>query len=311
MKTHFHRLAFVTGAVACATPWMNAPSALVLGIGFALTLGNPFPVQSKSFQTVLLQVAVVGLGAAMNLNEVIHAGVAGFAQTFLSISATLIAAMWLARAMKTDGTTSLLIGVGTAICGGSAIAAAAPAIGAKPHQTSVALAVIFVLNSVALLLFPMVGHWVQLPPESFGWWSAIAIHDTSSVVGAAMSFDASAVPIATTVKLARALWIVPVTWVLAKHSHSALRHSAPQKKPWFILGFLAMAALFSWTVELRAWSPIIVGGSRRLLVLTLFLVGSGLSREAMRQVGFKPVFLGVMLWLAVASISLLIVVDVL
>lgn len=296
------RVVFVALALLSLTPWVSAPIALVSGVIFAVTWGNPFPTQSKKLQTWMLQGSVVGLAAAMNLSVVLRVGAAGVGQTLLGLTITLGLALLLSRVLKTEPTTSLLIGVGTAICGGSAIAAVAPAIGAKSHQSSVALAVVFLLNAAALVVFPAVGHLSSLSPQQFGLWSALAIHDTSSVVGAAMQFGPESLAVGTTVKLARALWIIPLTLVLARFWKKETPAAGEKpKRPWFILGFLVVAALVTWVPALQPAGKIVAVVARQVLVATLFLVGAGVSREALRQVGIKPIILGVVLWVIVAS----------
>jgi uncharacterized integral membrane protein (TIGR00698 family) len=225
--------------------------------------------------------------------------------TLVGLTVTIVLALAMSRAMKTERTTSLLIGVGTAICGGSAIAAVAPAIGAKSHQASVSLAVVFLLNAAALLVFPAVGHQLHLAPEQFGLWSALAIHDTSSVVGASTLFGPVALAVGTTVKLARALWIIPLTLVLARvWKHEQTGPSGTAKRPWFILGFVAVAAFVTFVPGMKDVGQHVAAGAKHVLVLTLFLVGAGVSRDAMKQVGARPLVLGVLLWLVVASATL-------
>lgn len=296
------RVVFVLLGLLSLTPWVSAPIALVSGVIFAVTWGNPFASESKKLQTWMLQGSVVGLAAAMNLSVVLRVGAAGVGQTLLSLTLTLALALVLARVLKTEATTSLLIGVGTAICGGSAIAAVAPAIGAKSHQSSVALAVVFLLNAVALVAFPPMGHLSSLSPQQFGLWSALAIHDTSSVVGASMQFGAESLAVATTVKLARALWIIPATLVLARFwKREAPATGEQPKRPWFILWFLLVAALVTWVPALQPAGKIVAVVARQVLVATLFLVGAGVSREALAAVGLRPIILGVVLWLIVAA----------
>ena len=296
------RIAFVALGLLAFTPWVTAPVALVAGVIFAVTWGNPFDAQSKKLQTWMLHGSVVGLAAAMKLDVVLRVGAAGVGQTLLGLSLTLGLALILARVLRTEPTTSLLIGVGTAICGGSAIAAVGPAIGAKSHQTSVALAVVFLLNAVALVVFPAVGRFAALTPQQFGLWSALAIHDTSSVVGASMQFGAESLAVGTTVKLARALWIIPLTLVLARfwRRESAASGEKPAR-PWFILGFLGVAALVTWVPVLQPAGQVVSTVARQVLVATLFLVGAGVSREALKAVGARPIVLGVVLWVIVAS----------
>jgi len=294
---------FFALAAASLLPVVPTWAALLAGLVFGLTLENPFAAKTKQVQTWLLQASVVGLGAAMNLAVVLRVGLNGIGQTLIAITATLVVSTALSRALKTEAVTSLLIGVGTAICGGSAIAAVAPAIGAKSHQTSVALAVVFLLNAVALVVFPPIGHLVSLEPSAFGLWSALAIHDTSSVVGAAMQYGEAALQVGTTVKLTRALWIVPVTLVLARLVKSE-DGAKGGKKPWFILGFLAVAALVTWVPALAEPGLVVAKVARQLLVLTLFLIGTSVTRSALKTVGVRPLVLGVVLWLLVSVTTL-------
>lgn len=298
------RVSFLALAALALTPWVSAPAALVAGAVFALALGNPFATQTARVQPWLLQGSVVGLGAAMNLDVVLRVGASGVVQTALSITVTLALSWLLARALRAEQTSALLVGVGTAICGGSAIAAVAPVIGAKPQQTSVALAVVFVLNAVALVLFPVLGRAFSLSAPGFGLWSALAIHDTSSVVGASLQFGEEALAVGTTVKLTRALWILPLTVVLARLWPRQEASGKKPKRPWFILGFLGVAALVTWVPALREPGEVLAAVSRQVLVLTLFLVGAGVTREALRALGLRPIVLGVALWVVVASASL-------
>lgn len=297
------RVLFFVLAAGALLPWVPTWAALLAGLAFGLTVAHPFPDQAKKAQTWLLQGSVVGLGASMNLAVVLKVGLHGIGQTLFAITATLLVAVGLSRALKTEQVTSLLIGVGTAICGGSAIAAVAPAIGAKPHQTSVSLAVVFLLNAVALVAFPPIGHALSLDAPLFGLWSALAIHDTSSVVGASMQFGEQALQVGTTVKLTRALWIVPLTLVLARLAKSE-DGAKSAKKPWFILGFLAVAALVTWVPVLAEPGLVVTRIARQVLVLTLFLIGASVNRAALKQVGLRPLILGVVLWLLVSATTL-------
>lgn len=279
---------------------MAAPIALILGIVLALTVKNPWPAQTKKLQTYLLQGSVVALGAGMNLNVLLRVGAAGIGYTVLGITVTFALTWVLMRVLGTERITSLLIGTGTAICGGSAIAATGPAIGAKNHQMSVALGVVFLLNGVALIVFPPIGHFFGMTQAQFGLWSALAIHDTSSVVGASMQFGAEALALATTVKLARALWIIPVTAVLAR----VVPHEGVTSKrsyPWFIVAFVAMAALVTFIPALAEPGRQLAALAKWSLVASLFFVGLGVSKEALKQVGAKPLVLGVVLWVLVSA----------
>ena len=306
MTTAARLALFAALAIASLTPWVTAPLALLAGVAFALSFGDPYVPFLKRWTSPLLQSAVVGLGAGMNLAVVLRVGARGLGYTLVGIVFTLLLARAIARLLGTDPVISLLVGVGTAICGGSAIAAVAPVIRARSEQTSVALGVVFLLNSAALLIFPRMGALLALTPQAFGLWSALAIHDTSSVVGAALAYAPGAVAIATTVKLARALWIVPVA-LWAGELPLAKRGEGPKgktKRPWFLLGFVAAAAIATYVPGMESAGATVAAGGRHLLVLTLFFVGSALSRAALRAVGWRPFALGLSVWVVVAAASL-------
>jgi len=299
------RVAFIVAAAAALTPWVTAPLALLGGLAFALTWGTPFPAGVKRAQKWALQGAIVAMGAGMDLRAVLHTGASGLAQTALTLGGTLAAAWLLYRLFSTERTTSLLIGVGTAVCGGSAIAAVAPAVGAKSEQLSVSLMVVFVLNAVALFVFPPVGRALGLDPLAFGLWSALAIHDTSSVVGAALQFGGASAELATTVKLARALWIVPLTLLLAKvWRREPAAAGRPAPLPWFIAAFVAVAAAATAVPGLHEPAQAVAAGGRQVLVLSLFLVGAQVSRQALKAVGPRPLVMGAALWVLVAAATL-------
>jgi uncharacterized integral membrane protein (TIGR00698 family) len=302
------RIAFLVLASAALLPMVPAWAALVAGVAFALALGNPFGAQTKKLSPLVLQASVVALGAAMNLEAVLVAGARGALATLLGITAALALGHALGRLLKTDATTGVLIGVGTAICGGSAIAAVAPVIRARPEQLGVAMAVVFLLNAAALVVFPPLGRALDLSQEQFGLWAALAIHDTSSVVAAGADYGARALELATTVKLARALWIVPLTLVAARlWAPKEGAGSGKAKRPWFILGFLAAAAFFTYVPGLTEAGKGVSLVARRGLVLALFLIGSGVTKEALAQVGARAFAHGVLLWLAVGAGSLLLI----
>ena len=295
------------GALLALAPFTPAAAALVGGAVLALTVGNPRAALTRTWTHRVLPLAVIGLGADMDLRAVAKAGLHGLGYTALSLVLVLALGLWLARVLKVDREAGLLISVGTAICGGSAIAAVAPVVRAREQAISIALATVFLLNSAALVVFPPLGHATGLGQDAFGLWSALAIHDTSSVVGAGLAYGPRALEVATTVKLARALWIVPLTlglgWVLARREPAAA-DAPPVKKPWFIAGFLAMAALVTFVPALHVPGRYVALAARRALVLTLFLIGAGLSREALRSVGLRPFLQGLLLWLIVGSLGL-------
>lgn len=296
--------------VACLFLWpvFNAAEALVGGILIALLVGNPYPERTKKWTQKMLSLSVVGLGAGMNLIVVGQVGVKGIGYTVISIFGSLLLGLALGRLFKTEKDTSMLVSVGTAICGGSAIAAMAPVLKAKSHEVSVSLGIVFLLNAAALFIFPWVGHHMELTEAQFGLWSALAIHDTSSVVGATMQYGPHALEVGTTVKLARALWIVPVTLLigyLRSRSAVAGEVAGKAKKPYFILGFLIVAALVTWIPELRPAGHVVEFIAKRVLVVTLFLIGTGMTRETLKNVGFRPFAQGFILWVIVASTTLL------
>ena len=293
------------GILFSISPWGSSAVALGLGVVIAVTVGNPHSDITKRLSHRLLSYSVIGLGAGMNLVTVGQAGLSGLGYTVISISVTLLLGLFFGKLVGSERETSILISVGTAICGGSAIAAIGPVIRAKSQSMTVALGTVFILNAVALVLFPAVGHYFSLSQYQFGIWSALAIHDTSSVVGASLQYGPEALQIGTTVKLARALWIVPLTigfGFLQKKAQSG--ESGRAKRPWFILGFVIMAAIVTWIPELQTTGHWVELVARRGLVLTLFFIGANLSRETIRQVGVRPFVQGFSLWIAVLVATL-------
>lgn len=292
--------------LVAATPWVSAPMALLVGAAFGIILGNPHPELSRKLTHSLLQFSVVGLGAGMDLQVVGRVGAHGVFYTATGIVLTLLFGTMLGQVLGSSGTVSLLVSVGTAICGGSAIAAVAPIIRAKHHDISIALAIVFLLNAAALIVFPWVGHELHLSQQAFGLWSALAVHDTSSVVGTTMSYGHEALAVGTTVKLARALWIVPLALAFAwtHKNKSDVDAGAKIKVPWFILGFLAVAGIATYVPAVAPVAKIVEAIARRGLVVTLFLIGSNLSRQSLKSVGPIPLVHGLVLWGLVATGSL-------
>jgi uncharacterized integral membrane protein (TIGR00698 family) len=299
------RLLVPAGALVCLLPFVSTGMALLAGIAVALLAGNPWLAQTRRATHRLLAAAVVGLGAGMDLRAVVRVGAHGFGYTVVGVVVCLAVGRLLRRVLRVSRPVGLLITVGTAICGGSAIAAVVPVLRPREHDVSVALVTVFLLNGAALFLFPPIGHRLALSPESFGLWSALAIHDTSSVVGAAVAYGGNAVATATTVKLARALFIVPLTLGLALRERRATPDAArTTARPWFIAGFVATAALVTFVPALRPAGHVLVTLAHRALVVTLFLVGANLTREAMRAVGLRPLALGLLLWVTMAGLTL-------
>lgn len=305
-KNTLIKVLFILIMVLCISGYVSSPVALVGGFLFSYFLGHPFLSLNSKAVNWLLKIAVVGLGFGMNLIETINAGKDGFILTVFSIASTLVLGFFLGKLLKMDRKGSHLISSGTAICGGSAIAAVSPVINASEKDISISLGVIFLLNSIALIVFPPLGHLFDLSQHQFGLWCAIAIHDTSSVVGAAYTFGDEALKVATTVKLARALWIIPLSLLsvfLFKGKGKSI------KIPYFIF-------LFILAIILNSYLPIpdeITGGitriSKSLLVLTLFLIGAGLSVDKIKSAGWKPMILGVSLWIFISVSSILVIIS--
>ncbi len=296
------------GFLVSLLPQVSSAIALLMGAIITLFFGNPWLTQTKKYTRPLLSASIIGLGAGMNLMVIAKVGINGIGYTLVGLSATLLLGWWLGKLLKTSRELSLLINVGTAICGGSAIAAVSSAIRARSVDTTIALSIVFLLNAVALLIFPSIGHFFSLTQDQFGLWSALAIHDTSSVVGATLQYGERALEIGTTVKLVRALWIIPVTLMVGRFFRSTEKSSGKPKFPLFILGFLAMSAVASWS-EFPPWAQWIEFLSRRTLVATLFLIGAGLTRAALKEVGPKPLAQGILLWLIVATVNLILVIQ--
>ncbi|WP_187356549.1 YeiH family protein [Flavobacterium ajazii] len=295
------QLIFGAVIILCLFSIISPPIALLLGVLIVNVFGNPFLEFNHKAITFLLQFSVVGLGFGMNASSAISAGKEGFLLTVLSIFSTLIFGALLGKWLKTDKKTSHLISCGTAICGGSAIATISPTIKSNENQTSIALGVIFILNSVALFVFPFIGHQFDLSQKDFGLWCAIAIHDTSSVVGAANKYGAEALQIATTVKLARALWIIPIsilTAIIFKNKNSKI------KIPYFIGLFVLAMLLNSYVPQIAIFTPNIVGIAKIGLTITLFLIGATLNSNALKSVGVKPLLQGVFIWMFIAALGL-------
>ena len=295
-------------AVLCLLPFISPAFALVLGMATVWICGNPYLAVTKKLTKQLLAVSIIGLGAGMDLNVIAQTGLHGLYLTAFTIFGILAAGLLIGHCLRVNKQTSILIAIGTAICGGSAIAAAAPVLNAKDQNISVALGVVFILNAFALLIFPPLGHVLGLSQEQFGLWGALAIHDTSSVVGAAAHYGAGALETGTTVKLTRALWIIPLTFMLGLYVHARPIKSdddeeedsgvkAAPKKPWFIFGFVIMAALVTYFPFLQSAGEVIHGLSKRVLILTLFLIGAGLTIDAIKTAGIKPLIQGSILWL--------------
>jgi len=298
---------FLIAAIASLTPFIEPPLALFLGIVLAQLIGHPYEKYNHKATGLLLKISVVGLGFGMNAVEAAHAGKQGILFTIASISLAFLIGLAVGKVMEVNKKTAILISTGTAICGGSAIAAVAPVIGAKENEISVSLATVFILNSIALLIFPPIGNWFHLSQSQFGMWAAIAIHDTSSVVGAAHKFGAQALQIATTVKLERALWIIPVSFIMALAFKSSKNKI---KIPWFIFFFVVAMFLNTFLPQIHQLDQMIVFAAKRGLTLTLFLIGAGLTRNALKTVSLRPMVLGVLLWVMISVSSLIVIINI-
>ena len=302
------RVVFLALLLFCASGFATPPVALVLGLVFGLTTPHPYDAISRRAAKILLQASVVGLGFGMNLGAVLRVGRSGFLYTILGIVFALALGMAIGRAFGVRPKPAFLVSTGTAICGGSAIAAVGPLIEASDEEMAVSLGTVFVLNAVALLAFPPIGTALGLTQSQFGLWAALAIHDTSSVVGAASRYGAEALGIATTVKLARALWILPLALATAAARRAPGERAGRAKIqfPWFVLLF-ALAAVCNTYLPLGDAAPLyswIVRAARIGLTVTLYLIGAGISRRTLSQVGPRSLLQGVLLWAAVSIVSL-------
>ncbi|RUO63152.1 YeiH family protein [Pseudidiomarina insulisalsae] len=300
-------LAFVVVGALALSGFISSPLALVLGFILAGIGWVPARLNPAQLAKRLLAVAIVMLGFGIHLQTALQVTGDALGLIVASIVVTLSLALLIGRALRLELSTAHLIGSGTAICGGSAIAAVGPAIGARSDQMALALAVVFILNSIALLIFPLIGHFLELDQYTFGIWAAVAIHDTSSVVGAAEAYGDEALLVATTAKLARALWIVPlaVLSALIAARYNAKEGARKWTLPWFIGGFVIAAVIASYFPQGEvAYSWLFVLG-KRILVFCLFLIGLSLTLQRIRAAGFKPLLLAVILWLFIAAGSLI------
>lgn len=292
---------FLLAVVLCLSPLISPPIALLMGLIIAQFIGHPYLHLNHKATHIMLQVSVVGLGFGMNVTSALKAGKEGILFTIVSIIGTLVIGFFMGKFLKIEKKTSYLISAGTAICGGSAIAAISPVIKAEEKQISVALGTIFILNSAALFLFPFIGHQLNLSQSQFGMWCAIAIHDTSSVVGAASKYGPQALEIATTVKLARALWIIPVAFLstfIFKNKESKI------KIPYFIGLFVLAMIANTYIPFVQQYNHYLTNIAKAGLTLTLFLIGCGLNRKTISSVGFKPLIQGVILWMIISTAAL-------
>lgn len=294
---------FFAGLILAASGLLSPPLALAAGLVYGFAFVHPYHLDARKLSKLLLQVSVVGLGFGMDLQQVLHAGRSGFVYTAIGISFAMLVGWVLGRAFSVKKRISFLISAGTAICGGSAIAAIAPISMASEEEIAVSLGTVFVLNSIALFTFPAIGRALHMTQTQFGLWSALAIHDTSSVVGAAAKFGAVALAVGTTVKLARALWIVPVSL----GTSLATKSKAKIQWPWFILFFCLAAVANTYLPVFHAAYPELKHLGIIGLTVTLFLIGTGLSKETLREVGFRPLAQGILLWVLVAGGSLLLI----
>jgi len=296
---------FFAGIILAASGFVSPPFALLGGLIYGLTLVHPFHVESKSLSKFLLQASVVALGFGMNLHQVVHAGQSGFVYTALSITGAMLLGLGLGYLIHVQKKASFLISAGTAICGGSAIAAVGPIAEANEEEMAVSLGTVFILNSVALFLFPVIGLALHMSQTQFGLWAALAIHDTSSVVGATAKYGAAALAVGTTIKLARALWIVPLSAVTAIF----LKSKAKIQWPWFILLF-CLAALLNTLLPTYSGT---FGAMSHLgkigLTVTLFLIGTGLNKKTLAKVGVRPLLQGLILWVIVGSTTLALILG--
>lgn len=286
-------------AIFCFFPFVSAPMALFCGIVFSL-LKIEKPFQFKKYSSPLLQYSVVLMGFGMNLQQVIEVSSKGIVLTACSVLLVFLLGVLLGKIFKVDKNTSFLISSGTAICGGSAIAAVSPIVGAKDSQISFSLTVVFVLNAIALFIFPYIGEYFNMSQEDFGYWSAIAIHDTSSVVGASAAYGKEALQVATTVKLARTLWIIPLSFLVMFLNRKENQGKGKIKIPWFILYFIIAILIAGFIPVLQPAYSVLSYIGKRGMVLALFMIGNGFNLSELKKVGIKPFILGLVLWVIIS-----------
>ena len=301
LKLNTQRIVFLLAALFCLMPFMSPPLALLLGLVLAQLMKHPYRHLNQKATSLLLKVSVIGLGFGMNIFSAMKAGREGFLFTVVSIFGVLILGFLLGKVFKIESKTAFLVSSGTAICGGSAIAALSPVMNAGEQEISVSLGIVFILNSVALFVFPTIGHLLGLSQSQFGMWCAIAIHDTSAVVGAASKYGEQALEIAATVKLVRALWIIPVAlgtaFIFNSNQHKV-------QLPYFIGLFILAMLANTFLPFVKLMAPYLVMVAKSGLTLTLFLIGSGLSFKVIRIVGIKPFLQGLILWTVISCASL-------
>ncbi|PVW13190.1 YeiH family protein [Marixanthomonas spongiae] len=300
------KVLFAVLCLLCLTPFITPPIALLMGVVMAQITGNPFEKLSGKAVSWLLKFAVIGLGFGMSVSSALKAGKDGFVLTVASIAITLTLGILLGKLFKIDKKIAQLISSGTAICGGSAIAAIAPVIKANAKQISISIGIVFLLNALALFIFPVLGHFFELTQHQFGVWSAIAIHDTSSVVGAANEYGNEALQTATTVKLARALWILPVSVLFAVYKSGSVKKV---KVPYFIGLFIVAIIVNTYVPGIESVAPHIVSLAKIALTVTLFLIGTNLTYASLKQVGIKPLALAVLIWAFISVASLLVIMQ--
>jgi len=300
MKNKIAQSLFIIGVIFCITPFASPPIALFLGIILVQFIGNPFAKYNSKIAKKLLQISVIGLGFGMNINAAIKSSTQGIFFTIAIISITMGVGILLGRFLKVGKNITTLISCGTAICGGSAIAAVSPVIDSKEEETAVSMGTVFILNAIGLFLFPVIGHLLGMSQEAFGMWSAIAIHDTSSVVGAAQSYGDAALAIAVNVKLTRALWIIPLVLAIILVSK---KKNAKVQIPWFIGGYILAMLIATYTPGINEICAGISFSAKKLLTVTLFFIGAGITRDNLKKVGIKPLILGVIIWIVIGFIS--------
>jgi len=299
------KVVFIITTLFCLISDISSWMALLAGIIFSFILGHPYPKLSQKAINIFLKIAVVGFGFGINIHDAISISTKSIWLTAGSILLIMVSGYLIAKLLELNKGEGHLITSGTAICGGSAIAAIAPITGASNQEISVSLGVVFLLNSIALLIFPPIGHFLNLSEFQFGMWSAIAIHDTSSVIGAAHSYGQESLKVATTVKMARVLWIIPISIYsifLFKSKNTKI------KIPWFILLFILATILNSYFPIHQDLQGYIASSSNSLLIVTLFLIGMSLSIERIRASGWKVLIFGVSLWVITAVFSLVLII---
>lgn len=305
-NSRYPQILYILLLLICCFPFVSASCALLLGLVASALIGTPFKNLINKWSSILLKASVIGFGFGIDIHVLLNAGKENIGMTAGFVLGALAIGILLGVLLKIDKTIALLISVGTAICGGSAIAAVGSTVKANSDQLSIATGTVFLLNALALFIFPVFGHWLGLSQVQFGHWVAIAIHDTSSVVGASAHYGDEALKVASISKMLRILWIIPVLTILVIGSS---KNKRTLKFPLFIIGFILASCIFSFIPAGKELFKDLYAVAKQMMVVSLFMIGSSVSVGTVKQVvGGKVLLQAVALWVLVTVASLLVIV---